>query len=238
MSLWWQSLSTLEHVLLYVAVPATLVLIVQTVLLFVGGGLDSDGGAGLDGDADLDLDAGMDADLELESDGGLALDPDGCGDPSAHLGPDGDGPDGPTAQGLHILTVRGVVVFLALFGWGGLWLCRIGLPPFLAVFLAVPIGIAGMVGVALILRQAMRLQYDGTLDLRNAVGLSGTVYLTIPARRAGSGKVNVTVQEQLRECQALTDSTVPLPTGSQVRVTGLLDGDTLLVEAEEAVNNV
>ena len=37
MAAWWQSLTPLEHILLYLAVPATLILIIQTVLLFVGG---------------------------------------------------------------------------------------------------------------------------------------------------------------------------------------------------------
>ena len=215
MAAWWQSLTPLEHILLYLAVPATLILIIQTVLLFVGGVFDSDGAAGDGGlDADTDADADMDAAFDA--------DPDGCGDPDAHLSPDADLDEdgaGHGLQGLHILTVRGVVAFLALFGWGGLWLNQIGLPPLLALFLAVPIGIAGMVGIALILREAMRLQYDGTLDVRRAVGLPGTV--------------NITVQEQLRELEAFTDSDTPIPTGSPVRVTGLLEGGALLVERSE-----
>lgn len=40
----------------------------------------------------------------------------------------------------------------------------------------------------------------------------------------------VTVQEQLRELDARTDSTQPIPTGSAVRVTGLAGRDILLVE--------
>ena len=50
MGAWWQSLSTLEHILLYIAVPATLVLLVQTLLLLIGGGGeggDWDGGGEL-----------------------------------------------------------------------------------------------------------------------------------------------------------------------------------------------
>ena len=130
--------------------------------------------------------------------------------------------------------MRGVVAFLVLFGWGGLCLCQVGMPGFLAVFLAVPIGFAGMVGIALAVRQAVRLQYDGTLDLRNAVGLAGQVYLTVPPARTGEGKVMVTVQEQLRELDARTDSTQPIPTGSAVRVTGLAGRDILLVEPTPA----
>ena len=60
MELWWQSLSTAEHVLLYVAVPATLILLLQTLLLFLGGDAPD-----LDGDGVPDaLEAGADADLD------------------------------------------------------------------------------------------------------------------------------------------------------------------------------
>lgn len=222
MEAWWHSLSTLEHILLYIAVPATLILLVQTFLLLIGGG--GEGGA-LDGDGvEVDLDGDGIPDVILPDAGG-------CGDPLSHWDGESGSPDGDTpGQGLHILTVRGVVTFLTLFGWGALCLCQTGLPQWLAVFLAVPIGLAGMVGVAVILQQALRLQYDGTLDLRNAVGLLGTVYLTIPPRRSAPGKVNVTVQEQLREFEALTDSERPIPTGRPVRILGLLEGNTLLVE--------
>lgn len=195
MAAWWQSLSALDHVLLYIAVPATLILLIQTVLLFAGGAFDSDGDAGVP-DAD-----GPDFDG-----------PDADGGPLHEAAADPETPD----TGLHLFTVRGVVAFLVLFGWGGLWLHQVGLPGFLAVFLAIPIGFAGMVGIALAVRQALRLQYDGTLDLRNALGRTGTVYLT--------------VQEQLTEFEALTDSPAPIPTGSPVRVTGLAGRGALLVE--------
>ena len=213
MAAWWQSLSALDHVLLYIAVPATLILLIQTVLLFAGGAFDSDGDAGVP-DAD-----GPDFDG-----------PDADGGPLHEAAADPETPD----TGLHLFTVRGVVAFLVLFGWGGLCLCQVGMPGFLAVFLAVPIGFAGMVGIALAVRQAVRLQYDGTLDLRNAVGLAGQVYLTVPPARTGEGKVMVTVQEQLRELDARTDSTQPIPTGGAVRVTGLAGRDILLVEPTPA----
>ena len=44
----------------------------------------------------------------------------------------------------------------------------------------------------------------------------------------------VTVQEQLRELDARTDSPQPIPTGSTVRVTGLAGRDILLVEPTPA----
>ena len=120
MELWWQSLSTAEHVLLYVAVPATLILLLQTLLLFLGGDAPD-----LDGDGVPDaLEAGADADL------------------------DGDGiPDTPgeSSAPLHILTLRGVVAFCCLFGWGSLGLSQAGLPLWLALFFMVLLcGVLGL----------------------------------------------------------------------------------------------
>ena len=103
--------------------------------------------------------------------------------------------------------------------------------PLIALFLAVQIGVIGMVSVAVILREALRLQSDGTLDIRNALGRTGSVYLTVPAGRVGPGKVNVLVQEQLREFEAVTDEERPIPTGADVLVTGVTGGDTLVVES-------
>lgn len=240
MAAWWETLTLFEQICLYIAVPATLILLIQLVMLLAG--LGGGGDAGTDGaDADGgDWDAGLDGDLDA---GGADLDGNGLPD-SVDMDDLHDGAGDGSAEvhqgifsGLNILTVRGVVAFFTLFGWSGLWLSQLGLHPLLAAFLAIQIGVIGMVGVALILRSALRLQYDGTLDLRNAVGRAGTVYLTVPARRGGCGKVNVLVQEQLREFEAVTEEAEPIPTGEKVLVTGLAGEDTLLVSrapAEEA----
>ena len=249
MLLWLESLTVLERIFLYIAVPATLILLIQTVLLLVGlGGQEADG-ADLDGDGIPD-----DASLDLDGDGvpdGLSLDLDGDGIPDdVSLDLDGDGvpdhlelhtdaPDGAEAHapglftGLNVFTVRGFVTFFTLFGWSGLLFSTLGLHPLLSLFLAVQIGVIGMVLVAVILREALRLQSDGTLDIRNALGRTGSVYLTVPALRAAPGKVNVVVQDQLREFEAVTDEASPIPTGAGIVVTGITGGDTLVVGSLE-----
>lgn len=234
MSAWWESLTGLERIFAYVAFPATLLLILQTLMLLFGLGHDGDG----DADADGDVDAGIDLDGDGIPDG-VDLDGDGVPD-SVDAGGDGvpgdldgDGvPDGGYSAlfaGLKLFTLRGIVAFLAVCGWGGLWLLRMGMHPIAAVFLAVAMGFWAMLLMALFLRVALKLQHDGTLDFRNALGKAGTVYLTIPAKRAGPGKVHVVVQDQLQELDAVTDETEPLPTGTEVVVVGLSGGNTLVV---------
>lgn len=242
MSAWWESLTWLERVFAYVAFPATLLLILQTLLLLFGLGHDGDA----DADADGDFDAGVDLDgdgipdgIDLDGDGipddvpdwgGVDLDGDGVPD---SVDADGDsipdGAEGGLFAGLKLFTLRGVVAFLAVCGWGGLWLLRMGMHPIPAVFLGIAMGFWAMLLMALFLRVALKLQHDGTMDFRNALGKAGSVYLTIPANRAGTGKVHIVVQDQLQELDAVTDETGPLPTGTEVVVVGLSGGNTLVV---------
>lgn len=228
MNAWLESLSALEYAALLVAVPATLVMLIQTVLLLFGLHNESDAGGGFD-DGDIDLDADFDGDFEADLDVDIDIDADvDDGSPDAD-GADDDGSPGLFA-GLRVLTLRGIVAFLAIFGWGTLWLLRIGLHPAIALFFGVAMGVWAMILVAILLRLALQLQEDGTVDIQNALGLSGTVYLTVPARRQGEGKVHLVVQEQLREFQAVTDEPQSILTGTQVRVMGVCDRDTLVVE--------
>lgn len=66
MQAWWDSLSGLQHFFYYVAFPSTLILIVQTILTFMGG-IEL---------GDMDLDVSLDVELE----GGFDLEEAGAAD--------------------------------------------------------------------------------------------------------------------------------------------------------------
>ncbi|MCM1441630.1 MAG: hypothetical protein NC131_20845 [Roseburia sp.] len=245
MNAWWESLTWLERIFAYIAFPATLLLILQTLMLLFGLGHDGDGDGpeldldgdgvpdvGADMDADIDVDVDVDVDVDADVPGGLDLDGDGFPDLDGDGVPDGaDVPDTDHGlfAGLKLFTLRGLVAFFAVAGWGGLWLLRMGLHPIPAVFLAIAMGFWAMLLMALFLRVALKLQDDGTMDFRNALGRAGTVYLTIPAARARPGKVHIVVQDQLQELDAVTDDPEPLPTGTEIVVVGLSGGNTLVV---------
>jgi len=64
---------------------------------------------------------------------------------------------------------------------------------------------------------------------KSAVGCTGTVYLTIPGERAGEGKVQITINNSVREYAALTDSDT-LKTGTPIKVVEVINPGTMLVE--------
>lgn len=206
---WWESLSTFSQVLACMAIPATLILLIQTILTLIGigdNGVDSD-----IGDADIDADA---------ADGVFGAElTDGDSDPSG-------------LDGLRIFSVRGIIAFFVVFGWTGILLDSLSLSPVISVGVGAVAGFLIMLLIALLFRAVMKLESDGNVDNRNALGVSGTVYLKIPPNREGTGKVNIMIQGSYCERDAVTDENEALPTGCEIVVMSLSGQNTLVVKRE------
>lgn len=198
----WEEFTVLEKIFLFVAFPATLILIIQMIMQIFGFGSEG-AGEGLDSDMGLDSDIAGEADLSSEVSTSLST--------------------------LRIFTFQGIVAFFAISGWVGLWLLIIGVHPVLSIIVAFVSGLAAMFVLSVIFRSLMRLQSSGNIVLAKAVGMPAQVYLKIPGKGKGSGKVTVLIQERFREYDAITDEPEDIPSGSQVRITGIVSGDTLKV---------
>jgi hypothetical protein len=71
---------------------------------------------------------------------------------------------------------------------------------------------------------------SGNIDIKDAVGRVATVYFTIPAAGKGTGKIQISIQQAIREYDAVSESEEPIRTGGMVRVKGVIDAHTLLIE--------
>ena len=202
---WWNTLDLALQVFYCIAIPSTLVLVIQTVLMFIG--LDD----GADGDFDIDA-------PDAELDGGVC---DECGS---------DISDVSGIESLHIFTVRGIIAFLVAFGWVGVVMTEAKINLVITLLVATLCGFAIMVLVAYLFRSIMKLRSSGTADNRNALGKAGKVYLTIPANRRGEGKVNIMLQGSYVERNAVTDEGEAITTGSEVIVVGVSGQTTLIVK--------
>lgn len=226
---WWESLTLLQQIFTCMAVPATLILIIQSILLLFGigfGGSDGDAGdISSDFDSDIDTDISM-ADIG-DIDGSTQFDVNAASD----FDPDTSGGDINDTSGLSLFTIRGIVAFFSVGGWTGLVLSK-----YTSSYIAIPIafiaGTAALVGIALLFKYAMRFQDKGNIDIKNAIGKVGSVYLTIPANKTGKGKINVMVQERFVELDAVTDNNQPILTWSIIEVAGIIDQQTVLVNKQ------
>jgi len=226
---WWNGLELIQQIFAILAIPATLILFIQTILLLLGMGSDHDtaahGGDLAGGAHDVGLHDGQlhDASLHDGSAGSWSHDLPAGHDASAHesLAPYHD-------TGLRLLTVRGLVAFFAIGGWAGIALIDVGMPPAWAGILALIIGFIALLLVAWMFRLMLGLQSNGNLDIGNAVGKTGEVYLRIPGALKGSGKITLVLQERSVEIDAMTDQPEDIGTGRQVEVIARR-GERLLV---------
>lgn len=234
MSQWWDSLTLLQRILALVAIPSSLWLVLQTALMLIGLG-----GHG-------DVDAGHDSDGVGHDVPGVAV-ATGHSDLPSHLPthlehstPHGEvshaldhlhDAEAADAAAFHLFSLRSILAFFVLFGWVGLAMTSSGASGFVCILVAFLAGTAGLFLTAYLFYAMQKLQYRGNMDLRNAVGQIGQVYIPIPASLGGAGKVNVLVQGRWVECDAQTAGTA-LKTGQSVRVLEVRAGTILVVEPE------
>ena len=129
---------------------------------------------------------------------------------------------------LKVLSFKTIVAFVTFFGLTGLASRHGGYGATLSAGLAVFAGVLAVYMVAGLMAALARLQSQGNVEVENAVGGTGRVYLRVPGRRAGEGKVTVEIQDRTVECRAVTEGD-ELPTGANVRVVAVEAANVLRV---------
>lgn len=195
MSDWYFSLDPTLRVYWGIAIFASTIFVIQTVMSFIGIG-------DMDTDVDVDVDVNMD---------GV---------------PDGDAMD--NANGMHLLSIRNIIYFMLGFGWTGISLWNTIENRILLAVVGVVVGCLFVALFITIFRQMLKLQSNGAFCINDAVGKTVDVYLRIPARREGMGKVQVSFNGSIQELDAMTDNEEQIPSGTKVKVLAV-EGRVLIV---------
>lgn len=223
---WWNSLGITMQVFYCIAIPATLIIVIQTILLMIGIGHGGEGvefsdTSGIDG---LDV-PNMPSDVPTDMPGAHAI--DGCEHTAI-----GDGSNPADFGTMQLFTLQGIMTFLCVFGWTGIICTSLGLHVAIAIIIALVLGFLAMLGVAKVLQLTRKLTQDGSLDVRRLLGEKGRVYIPIPANESGEGKVTIAAGERFIELSAVTDEQEAIPTGTQVRIIDVR-GDVVAVEKDK-----
>lgn len=209
MTIWWDTLMNFEKIFWTIAIPSTCLFVVQMILLIMGidsGGdvpdsLDTDTIGGIDFDGDMD-----DIEFDPETDVNSSNIP------------------------LKLITFRNVVIFLTVFSWTGITAIDNDLGKFTTVVVSIIVA-STVVGIlTAVFRALLKLQESGNINPKNAIGKEGKVYLTIPEKESGVGKIEITFQGKYQVVDSVTRGQ-SLKTGSPVKVVGIKNGD-FVVEAK------
>jgi hypothetical protein len=187
MELWWTSLDLYLKIMWGIAIPVSIIFIIQMIMTFVGLGDHGDISTDSDGDADMQIP-------------------------------------------FQLFTFRNFVNFFLGFAWTGISLYEVIVNKAWLTLLGVIVGLVLVTIVMAILYALSKTVQSGNIDINNATGKTATVYFTIPAAGKGMGKIQMSIQQAVREYDAISDATEPIITGALVRVKSVIDAHTLLVE--------
>lgn len=211
-SQWFTALDGTMQVFWTCAIAASVVFIIQNALMLMGlGDMDSDVDADVSTDFDVhtDFDTGSDADIS-----------------TGHTGHEGTLGQ---AGIFSLFTLRNFINFFLGFGWGGISLAPVIKSTGLLILAAVCCGLLFVGLFVVLMRAILRLEHNGAFKIQDCVGKTASVYLRIPANYEAAGKVQVSINGSVHELDAFTEGDF-LPTGTRVRIKGVIDKGSLLVE--------
>lgn len=170
----------------YIALPSTLVFLIQSIMTFIG----TDAGDGLDADFSGDL---------------------------SEAGP------------FQLFSFRNLINFLLGFSWTGIAYSSVIENPTLLILAALASGIAFVAIFFFAIGQIQKLAEDNTFQIKNCLGKSGSVYLSIPENKTGKGKVMVSINGAMHEIEAVTKGE-KIASGEAVRVVKIINESLIEVE--------
>lgn len=133
---------------------------------------------------------------------------------------------------MHLFTIRGIIGFFMVFGWTGFILTNVGEIGGVGIFfISLGTGTIMLLLISLVYKMFDKLAQEGNMNLEDAVGKHGTVYIPIPNKNEGIGKVQIILSGALKTLDAIAKSK-PIKTGSQVKVVGIINE---MIEVEELI---
>lgn len=132
-----------------------------------------------------------------------------------------------------VITFRTLVAAVTFFGFGGMAARAASLQVINQLLIALACAASAMLLVHWLMTLLYRLGEDHTVRIGRTVGREGTVYLSIPGDRAGTGKVQLPVQGRVMEYGAMTANHAELSAGARVVVVSVIGGSMLEVAPVE-----
>lgn len=131
---------------------------------------------------------------------------------------------------LRLVSFRNFLSLLAV----GAWLTIVFYKMFEQVLVSLIISIAGALVIVILVNTVSKVflrKYKTTeIDIETTVGLTATVYESIPKKESGKGRVSIEVNGELKVFPATSKAEKKLTYGKIVKVIKVIDSKILLVE--------
>jgi len=138
-------------------------------------------------------------------------------------------PHDSTDMPFELFTLRNLINFLLGFSWTGISFYGIIENKFLLIVTATLVGAFFVALFFFVIKQLMRLNENNSFTYEKTINKTGTVYLTIPEKKSGIGKIQISINGAFHELQAVTENE-KIETGSLIKVVRVENNSILIVE--------
>jgi len=183
----FQSFEPLLRVFWFIAIPASIIFIIQTILTFIG----------------ADATDGLDADFDSNLEGGDST--------------------------FQLFSIRNLINFLLGFSWGGISFYSTIDNKTLLITVAFAIGASFIFLFFVVIQQLQKLAENNSFRIEMTLNKTAEVYLTIPERKSGQGKILVSVNGSFHELPAMTENE-KIPSSTLVKIVKIENNNIPIVE--------
>jgi hypothetical protein len=130
----------------------------------------------------------------------------------------------------QFLSIRNGITFLMFTSWGTLYLIGTDVSPILSILFGIGVGVVVTFIMSLVYYMMFKLQTNNVPTLNGIVGKIGTVYLRIPKRDMGMGKITIMINGSINTIDAISYDE-ELKTGDKCVVIAIINDTIPIVKA-------
>jgi len=129
----------------------------------------------------------------------------------------------------QLFSLRNLINFLLGFSWTGVTFYTTITNTLWLIVFAFAIGTGFVYLYFIIIKQIQKLAQDNSFNISNTLNQTAEVYLTIPEKKSGKGKILISIKGSVHELEAITENE-KIPSGTIVKVTKIENNNVLIVE--------
>ena len=134
-----------------------------------------------------------------------------------------------TEAPFQLFTFRNLIHFLLGFSWTGISFYSTIANTTVLMLVSIGVGIAFVAAFFFIIAQIQKLAENNSFRIENTLHQTGTVYLTIPEKKSGKGKIQVSVRGSFHELDAITEKE-KIESSAMIRIVKIESNNLVVVE--------
>lgn len=182
-----ENLALLLKAFWFVAIPTSVIFIIQTIMTFAG----------------ADFSDGIEADF--------------------------DGNLGSADAPFQLFSLRNLINFLLGFSWTGISFYTTIPNRLFLIILSLAVGILFVYLFFIVIKQVQKLAENNSFKIVNTLNQTAEVYLPIPGKKSGKGKIMISINGAFHELDAMTEND-KIASNALVKVVRIENNSILIVE--------